>query len=574
MIRKKQKKTKTPKKEKKSKIIEDEILSNQSDSSGTQPTRSSTDSGNVSDSNSSNSNLVSEEVSGHSSSGERSMTSFEETPKPKKLSNRVAFFEQAIKVASTTKRRGSVDKSSITTSTKKEQFLKAVEKSESSPTPAPTQKSNERESRESAYAPIDSSESELYEYDASDPLDESPKIGLLYFTERDIRMEKKLIKKVAAEIEENGVGGVKPMLTKKLTSLEKEPIRIGIIGDSMSGKSTLIKALGGNITQSLSKFTGRIPTCYQPTNIHSKLNENCIFTELPGISDTGKYSQQNYSKTVDLDELDIVLVLTTTWFKEKHCDFGKMISKDLKKKVIFIRTKLDDSITNDRKSRPRGHDELAVVQKVRNHCIESLEKYSSSDESFFMISSMHLNRFDGAKFVRELIETMKQRDTKKINYSDVMTMSIEPTCLEVIYQKREILTERIWKISAISTVSGVLPIGGSNLTADIDLLRKEIQTYRLQFGITDDVLRASSNCPEMVEVWQLVSEGDGLLSLLRQSAMDQEWTEFSKFMNKLPLIGGNVSFAATCSVLKYCLTELCSIAIRYNDIDLLKTKNY
>ena len=55
---------------------------------------------------------------------------------------------------------------------------------------------------------------------------------------------------------------------------------------------------------------------------------------------------------------------------------------------------------------------------------------------------------------------------------------------------------------------------------------------------------------EMVEVWQLVSEGDGLLSLLRQSAMDQEWTEFSKFMNKLPLIGGNVSFAATCSVLK------------------------
>ena len=51
---------------------------------------------------------------------------------------------------------------------------------------------------------------------------------------------------------------------------------------------------------------------------------------------------------MDLDELDIVLVLTTTWFKEKHCDFGKMISKDLDKKVIFIRTKLDDSITNDR----------------------------------------------------------------------------------------------------------------------------------------------------------------------------------------------------------------------------------
>ena len=79
-----------------------------------------------------------------------------------------------------------------------------------------------------------------------------------------------------------------------------------------------------------------------------------------------------------------------------------------------------------RKSRPRGHDELAVVQKVRNHCIESLEKFNSSDESFFMISSMHLNRFDGARFVRELIETMKQRDTKKINYSDGQFKNIFP----------------------------------------------------------------------------------------------------------------------------------------------------
>ena len=55
---------------------------------------------------------------------------------------------------------------------------------------------------------------------------------------------------------------------------------------------------------------------------------------------------------------------------------------------------------------------------------------------------------------------------------------------------------------------------------------------------------------EIVDVWNVITNGDGLISLLRQSAMDQEWEEFSKFMNKLPLIGGNVSFAATCSILK------------------------
>lgn len=116
-----------------------------------------------------------------------------------------------------------------------------------------------------------------------------------------------------------------------------------------------------------------------------------------------------------------------------------------------------------------------------------------------------------------------------------------------------------------------MPIGGYNLTADIELLQKELRLYRTQLGklirpeikpemdqfnfvvligVSDQVLEDSSNCPNMVPVWKLLCDGNGLQSLLRQSAMDQQWEEFSKFMNKLPLIGGNVSFAATCSVLK------------------------
>ena len=54
---------------------------------------------------------------------------------------------------------------------------------------------------------------------------------------------------------------------------------------------------------------------------------------------------------------------------------------------------------------------------------------------------------------------------------------------------------RIWKVAAISTVSGVMPIPGFNLTADLDLLRAEIQLYRSQFGVTDQILEDSSNCP-------------------------------------------------------------------------------
>ena len=301
--------------------------------------------------------------------------------KPKKLSNRVAFFEKAIKNASGNEKSTSdnPEKPKFTeNSSKKAAFLAAVEKSELKSNPKENSKDQipkksfslgiSRKNSDSAYT--DSSGSELYEYDASDPLDEflensengelnetegllqkSP--GLLYFTERDMNLksEKKLIKKVAASIEENGVNSIKTMLLKRLNSTGK--IKIGILGDSLSGKSTLIQQLGGLITAEVNKYTGRIATCHQPTHFYSKFNENAAFTELPGIADSGRYSAENYAKTVDLEDFDCFLVLSSTWFKKKHQAWSKMLLSKYNKKVLFVRTKLDDSIDNDRRSRPR-----------------------------------------------------------------------------------------------------------------------------------------------------------------------------------------------------------------------------
>lgn len=65
---------------------------------------------------------------------------------------------------------------------------------------------------------------------------EEPKFGTLFLSERDLKMEKKLIKAVANEIEENGVGGVKKILRKKMNKWKSESINIAIMGDSLSGK--------------------------------------------------------------------------------------------------------------------------------------------------------------------------------------------------------------------------------------------------------------------------------------------------------------------------------------------------
>jgi hypothetical protein len=63
-----------------------------------------------------------------------------------------------------------------------------------------------------------------------------------------------------------------------------------------------------------------------------------------------------------------------------------------------------------------------------------------------------------------------------------MTMSLPALSLDLISRKREMLLERVWKIAAISTISGMMPIAGYNLTADIELLQKEVSFYRTQLG--------------------------------------------------------------------------------------------
>lgn len=555
------------KKVKKVKVIEpEEDLGLESSGSSSSPSSltltSSRDSGHASDSNSASRD------SEDTNEDPKELKAMEGAPAPKtiqKLSNRVAFFENAIKTAAVTVVSRKEESEAPTQGEAAAAFLKAAEST--APTKSSTTSSPVSQRRSSAeYS--DTLESD----DTEEPLDpavEEPKFGTLFLSERDLKMEKKLIKAVANEIEENGVGGVKKILRKKMNKWKSESINIAIMGDSLSGKSSVIKALGGMLTAP-NKFTGRMASCHQPTECKSTLNDSLSLWELPAISTSGKYSKINYIKSVEGEKFDLFLICTPTWFKSHQIAVAQQIVAELNVKVIFIRTKLDDSIINDRKSRPSSHDEDVVSCKVRNHCWEPLEKSELNDIQLFLISAFHLNRYDGPKLLSCLLNKIDHQKKRKFSIQDAMTMSLPAVSLEIISRKREVLLERIWKISSISTVSGIMPIGGYNLTADIELLQKELRLYRTQLGVSDQVLEDSSNCPNMVPVWKLLCDGNGLQSLLRQSAMDQQWEEFSKFMNKLPLIGGNVSFAATCSVLKYCLSELCAISIRYNELEIRK----
>lgn len=564
--KKSKKKSDKVKKVKSPKILEpEEDLGLESSGSSSSPSltlTSSRDSGHASDSNSASRD--SDDII------EESKPAMNQSAKIKKLSSRVLFFENAIKTAAVTTTNCKDNQEAPTRQTKAEEFLKAIEPKEEKKEKTPTHQRQDSATYSESSISVNSDDFD----EPADPAFEEPKYGALYLSERDLKMEKKLTKQVAGEIDENGgngISGVKKILRKKMNKWKHEKINIAVMGDSMSGKSSLIKALGGLISTGTSKFSGRRQSCHQPTECVSNLNDSMSLWELPPISMSGKYSKANYLEACHAEMFDIFIICSSTWFKKDQISVAQEISDEFENNVIFVRTKLDDSIITDRKSRPANHDEDSVANKVRTHCWEPLEKRYDSEINLFLISSFHLNKYDGPKLLHCLLKSISDpKEKKQYILNDAMTMSLPALSLDLISRKREMLLERVWKIAAISTISGMMPIAGYNLTADIELLQKEVSFYRTQLGVTDDVIEQSSNCPNLVPVWKLICHGNGLQSLLRQSSMEQDFEEFSKFMNKLPLIGGSVSFATTCSVLKYCLSELSAISIRFNELEIRK----
>ena len=71
--------------------------------------------------------------------------------------------------------------------------------------------------------------------------------------------------------------------------------------------------------------------------------------------------------------------------------------------VKFIQFKVDDSVANDQKSRRGEHNENAVVNKVRNHCKETL----GTERDLCLVTTKQLNKFDGDILVQKLIDAIQ-----------------------------------------------------------------------------------------------------------------------------------------------------------------------
>ena len=94
-----------------------------------------------------------------------------------------------------------------------------------------------------------------------------------------------------------------------------------------------------------------------------------------------------------------------------------------------------------------------------------------------------------------------------------------------------------------------MEIPGFAISADIELLRQEIDNYRKSLGITDEIITKlcdDEENPALEAAWELIFYDDGIHSILRQTAMELDPEDLINFAKKIPILGGGISFPATC----------------------------
>ena len=284
------------------------------------------------------------------------------------------------------------------------------------------------------------------------------------------------------------------------------PIRIGFIGKSKVGKSTLINTLRG-----LSKSTKEdensselakvdVVQCTKIVKGYKYNNDGKILLcDVPGVG-TPEYSKNDeYLKKIEFNSYDFIVLLASDGFFESDAFILQNIFK-AKKKFAFVYSKLDsiirgeleslsdyDDLSEDEKS----FQQMKIIDRLRSDCIENINKYVDDQEyKLFFISCLkkYNDLYDYKNFIEEIIMALPK---KKM---DAMMLASRTLTNTIIVQKTEQLRKRVeeWKESFNGI--GILKF----LTFKIysvfrsylhNLIVEEIKYYKQVFCINDNPLK-------------------------------------------------------------------------------------
>ncbi|XP_076793103.1 T-cell-specific guanine nucleotide triphosphate-binding protein 2-like [Arvicanthis niloticus] len=299
---------------------------------------------------------------------------------------------------------------------------------------------------------------------------------------KNFKKESKLLSEetitlIESHLEDKNLQGALSEISHALRNIDKAPLNIAVTGETGTGKSSFINALRGvRDEEEGAASTGVVETTMKRTAYpHPKL-PNVTIWDLPGIGTTN-FKPQNYLTEMKFGEYDFFIIVSATRFKELDAHLAKAIEK-MNTKFYFVRTKIDQDVSNEQRSKPKSFNRDSVLKKIRDDCSENLQKVLSSQPPVFLVSNCDVSDFDFPKLETTLLSELPAHKRH------IFMMSLHSVTETAIDRKRDFLRQKIWLEALKAGVLATIPLGGF-IRDEIQKLEETLNLYRSYFGLDE-----------------------------------------------------------------------------------------
>ncbi|XP_005376101.1 PREDICTED: interferon-inducible GTPase 1-like isoform X1 [Chinchilla lanigera] len=266
-----------------------------------------------------------------------------------------------------------------------------------------------------------------------------------------------------------------------LQNIENAPLSIAVTGESGAGKSTLINALRGiGHEEEDSAATGAVETTMKRTQYKHPKFPNVYIWDLPGIGTTN-FPPKKYLKEVKFAEYDFFLIVSATRFKYNDAELAKAIAK-MKKNFYFVRTKIDNELNSEKRTKPRTFNKEQVLGKMRKNCETQLQEAQVTGAQVFLVSSLDVSDYDFP-----VLETTLLKDLPA-HKRHIFMLSLPALTEAAIDQKRDSLKQKIWLEALKAGASATIPLMALFSESEIKKMEQSLALYRSSFGLDDESL--------------------------------------------------------------------------------------